>query len=736
MVDRRIEPTLTRKTPPFETIATFALVASLLYFGAGIIVPLVLAVLLAFALAPLVTWLNRRLHIPDALAVIATVLVAVLLLLSFATMAGLQLARLAEDLPGYQETVTTKLAALQQQFGGSLFERINGTISSLTAQLSNVAETSPPVEGRPVPVAITNDSGPLGLLTSALGSILGPVATVAIVTIFLIFLLFGRADMLERFIRLVGSRDYAKTNLAMADASKRVGRYLLVQLAVNSTYGLLFGLGLWLIGVPSAFLWGLLIVVFRYIPFIGALIIATIPFALAFAVDPGWNMLLLTLGLFLVLDLTTANVIEPRLYGSSTGVSPLAILISAMFWATLWGPIGLILATPMTVCLVVIGRHIPALRFLDTLLGSEPVLTPPEQLYQRLLKGDDIAALENFADYTAEHSQSAFLTDVAMPALLMASGELADRPDALDQRRQLTTSFDVLLDEFDPGALEEGPIVLLVAGRTEIDEAAAKVLAMQLSEKGVPTQVLPAFAIKPEAIERLELNRVALLAMVFLGADIRSQARYVSRRLRRRRPNLPLVACAFGPAVEGESTERLHLDAIYRDHATASREIDEAWQREAGDLKSLGLTRQNFDGNRREIQAKLEKIAGEFEVPVARIDLLDDISPGADADLSDLTAVVSARDMPFVVTANENADVFARNAFLQANGIHLYVGIPLKLPDGEALGALVLLDYKEHAISDADLASLQARAADIIAVALADDGNVLSAGNPVVATAV
>ena len=165
-----------------------------------------------------------------------------------------------------------------------------------------------------------------------------------------------------------------EANIAIADASQRVGRYLLIQLGVNIVYGIIFGIGLWLIGVPSAVLWGLLIILFRYIPFVGALIIAVVPFLLAFAVDPGWNMLLLSVGLFLVLDLTTANVIEPRLYGSSTGVSAIAILLSAMFWATLWGPVGLILATPMTVCLVVIGRHLPQFQFLETLLGSEPVL--------------------------------------------------------------------------------------------------------------------------------------------------------------------------------------------------------------------------------------------------------------------------------------------------------------------------------------------------------------------------
>jgi len=700
-------------------IATFALVAALLYFGAGIIVPLVLAILLAFALTPLVTWLNRRLHIPDAVAVIVTVLVAVVMLLSFATMAGLQLARLAEDLPGYQQTVSTKLEGFQEQFGGAFFERINGTISDLTAQLSNVTESKPPAEGRPVPVAITNDVGPLGLLTSVMGSIIGPVATVAIVTIFLIFLLLGRADMLERFIRLVGSGDYAKTNLAMADASRRVGRYLLVQLAINCTYGVLFGLGLWLIGVPSAFLWGLLIVVFRYIPFIGALMIATIPFALAFAVDPGWNMLLMTLGLFLVLDLTTANFVEPRLYGSSTGVSPLAILISAMFWATLWGPIGLILATPMTVCLVVIGRHIPELRFLDTLLGSEPVLTPPEQLYQRLLKGDDIAALETFEDYTAEHGEAAFLTDVAMPALIMASGELAERPAALEQRRQLTTSLDMLLEEFESETMESGTTVLLVAGRTEIDEAAAKLLAVQLSEKGIPTRVLPAFAIRPEAIERLELHDVGLLAMVFLSADIRAQARYVSRRLRRRRPDLTLVACAFGLPVEGETIERLHLDAIYRDHQSAWRELEEIWRQQGGEAEAKA-TRHTLETNRAEIQSLLETIATQFKVPVARIDLLEEDASASEPSLSDLTALVAARDRPYVVSEKEHDDVFEGNAFLQGNGIHLYVGAPLKLPDGTALGALVLLDYKDRDLTDEDLATIQQRAAEIMSFAEID----------------
>jgi predicted PurR-regulated permease PerM len=337
----------------FESVATFAIVAALLFFGAGIFVPLVLSILLAFALNPLVSWMSRRLRIPDAVAVVLAVLIAVAILIAFSAMAGLQIANLVQELPRYRQIVQAKVEGLQSQFGGLVwFDQLTSMAEGLGQRLEN-DNAPPPGQMRPIPVSISNEIGPLAVLTSVMGSVVGPIATGAIVIVFLVFLLLGRADMQERFIRLVSGGRYSRTNLAITDASDRVGRYLVIQLAVNSTYGLIFGTGLWLIGVPSAALWGLLIVLFRYIPFVGALMVAIVPFVLAFAIDPGWNMLLLTLGLFLVIDLTTANVIEPRLYGSSTGVSPIAILLSAMFWATLWGPVGLILATPMTVCLVV-----------------------------------------------------------------------------------------------------------------------------------------------------------------------------------------------------------------------------------------------------------------------------------------------------------------------------------------------------------------------------------------------
>jgi predicted PurR-regulated permease PerM len=704
--ENRVDAGPKTKRSAFEFVATFAVIAGLLYLGAGIIVPLVLAVLLAFALTPLVSWLNRRAHLPDALAVIVAVAFAILLLGSLVGLAGFQIMRLAQELPGYQETVAAKLQGLQQQLGGGAFlERINATISDFSAQLT--AEGAAGTEGRPVPVAITNDNGPFGLLTSVLGSIVGPVATVAIVAIFLIFLLLGRADLLDRFIRLVGSGDYSKANIAIADASKRVGRYLLVQLAVNCVYGVIFGLGLWLIGVPSAVLWGLLIVVFRYIPFIGALIIAIVPFLLAFAVDPGWNMLIMSVSLFLVLDLTTANIIEPRLYGSSTGVSPLAILLSAMFWATLWGPIGLILATPMTVCLVVIGRHLPQFGFLDTMLGSDPVLTPPEQLYQRMLKGDTVSAMETMEEHAGEHGTDAYLRDVLFPAIKLASHELTDRPEALQQRRQLVESFDLLLAEAGLGEHQQQQSVIIVGAKTELDETAAKLLGLMLDRQDVASTVLPPLAVRPEAIGQLDVTGVRLVVLVFMGSNIGPQARYISRRLRRINPGIRLVVCALGSAESEETADRLHVDAIYRSEVDAVARIAEnvAMEDHPDSLPSGGLLSLRSRGDELLAQS-LQQIANRFNVPVASVNLLDDERHKEDEDAYRLTKLVCETGKPVIIPSDPPNPALAANAYLQTGGIHLYAGVPLNLPSGECVGALVLLDYKVHPLTGEEVAAL------------------------------
>src|SRR5690606_28121473 len=233
--------------------------------------------------------------------------------------------------------------------------------------------------------------------------------------------------------------------------------------------------------------------------------------------------------------------------------SAIAILLSAMFWATLWGPVGLILATPMTVCLVVIGRHLPQFQFLETMLGSEPVLSPAERLYQRMLKGDAEDAIDLSEDFIEENDTNRYLGEVMMPALALANSELSDRPEALPQRRQLVQSFDAIIDEIAEIDWPEQSKILLIGGRTEIDECAATLLALQLAEEGLPSRVLPPLAIRQEAIGRLDLDGVEVIALVFMGDDIRAQVRYVARRINRMAPGIRILVCALNERTANET---------------------------------------------------------------------------------------------------------------------------------------------------------------------------------------
>jgi predicted PurR-regulated permease PerM len=712
-----IVPVPRRRLNAFEAIATFAITATLLYLGAGIFVPLVLAILLAFALNPLVSWMNRRLHLPDPVAVILAVLIAVAALAGFAVMAGLQIANLVQELPGYRSIMQTKIEGLQEQFGGMTWlDQITGMMSSLGDGFNGDSTGAPaePGQMRPIPVTISNDIGPLAVITSVMGSIVGPIATAAIVTVFLIFLLMGRADMQERFIRLVSAGRYSLTNLAISDASRRVGRYLIIQLMVNTTYGIIFGIGLWLIGVPSAPLWGLLIILFRYIPFVGALIIAIVPFTLTFAVDPGWNMLLMAVGLFVVIDLTTANVIEPRLYGSSTGVSPIAILLSAMFWATLWGPVGLILATPMTVVLVVVGRHLPQFQFLETLLGSEPVLSTHERLYQRMLNGKTEDAIDLSEDYLEEHDREKWVDDVMLPALRMATAELPDRPESVPQRRQLIATFEAVLNNVvEPVWQDEAPI-MLIGGRTEIDEAAARLLGMKLLDDKLGVSVLPPGAIRQEAIGRLELEPVHTVVLMFMGADIRAQCRYVARRIRRMDPEVRIAVVLLNAAAGEETADLLHVDALYRDLDKAADAIKAA---QAPVKNRQAIKAQPFAGLGRGDDAlgnALDAIADEFDVPVALINLTDDERHLEDEDAAELTRMAVEKGDVLVIHNSQSDSIDGDNAYLVTNGIDFFAAAPLVLADGSVVGVLALQDYEQHEFSEADIARLKAKADELV----------------------
>ncbi len=393
--------------------------------------------------------------------------------------------------------------------------------------------------------------------------------------------------MRNRLIRLAGSSDLQRTTAALDDAAHRLSRLFLTQLALNSAFGVVIGIGLWFIGTPSAVLWGILAAALRFVPYIGAVISAAFPLALAVAVDPGWSMLVWTLILFLVVEPIVGHVIEPMVYGHSTGLSPVAVVASATFWTALWGPIGLVLATPLTVCLVVLGRHVERLEFLDVMFGDRPALSPPEIFYQRMLAGDPTEAAEKAEEFLKERSLASYYDEVALRGLQLAQAD-AER-GALDQERLVKIrdavsefASDLSERDDDPPLIanpttdaeassaiesvsknapnENLPIlskqslspdwqgehpILCIAGRSLIDEAAATMLAQLSTAHGLAARVEGAEALSMTNVVRLDPVGIAVACLIYLGSSGDAHMRYSIRRLRRRLPRatIMLVCC-------------------------------------------------------------------------------------------------------------------------------------------------------------------------------------------------
>ncbi|AWN44387.1 phytochrome sensor protein [Methylobacterium durans] len=566
------------------TTGSVVLAVAVLYFGRDIFVPFALALLLSFALAPPVLWL-RRLRLPKVAAIAITVSLAFGLIGGIGFIVAGQLVQLAGNLPAYQDTIKTKLQTLRTDApGGGVVAQVTETIKDLSQELSEPkpAGSSGTVPGTltqpkaraPIPVTIEQGAAqPIQIIQTVLGPIIAPLATAGLVIVFVVFILIEREDLRDRFLKLVGADDLQTSSEAINDAAARVSRYLLMQLVVNLTYGVPLGLGLYLIGVPNPFLWGLLAALLRFVPYLGPFLAALFPVALAFAVDPGWSMLGWTIALFLVLELISNNVVEPWLYGTSTGLSSLAIIMAAIFWTSLWGPVGLFLSTPLTVCLVVIGRYVPQLEFLGVLLGSEPVLAPEQRFYQRLLSGNAEEAVEIAENYVDEKSALAFYDEVALPALrlaevdrrrttsdkdfrlIVAEGTMAVVREVAEhvRERRPTVATDAA-DSTEAAAQSEiaEPVeapdpVLCVAGRTELDEAAAAMLAQILvDDAGVQSRVLPASAISLDALGRLDLTSVKVVCLSYFHPKPEVYVRYVCRRLKRRSPKLKIVAGLWG----------------------------------------------------------------------------------------------------------------------------------------------------------------------------------------------
>jgi hypothetical protein len=374
-------------------------------------------------------------------------------------------------------------------------------------------------------------------LSTYVGPLLQPIATAGIVLVFIVFVLLQREDLRDRMIRLFGQHDVHRTTEAVSDAAKRIGRYLLMQLVINVAYGVPVGVGLFLIGVPNALLWGVLATVLRFIPYLGPVLAAAFPIALSFAVDPGWTTPLLVVALFVTLELFSNNVMEPWLYGSSTGLSPLAVIVAAVFWTTLWGPIGLLLSTPLTVCLVVLGRHVPQLQFFEVLLGDEPVLDPEVKFYQRVLAGDPHEAEELAADLLEEQSLARVFDGIVLPALVFADQDRLRGAFDHARARELAETFIGIIDSLAETAegeeKEPGPTVrtLCLGARGGFDVAAATMLAHLLRRQGSPAEVTDAGALlrAPGRVGGFDV-----VCLSYVDPEALRQARRLTVRLRAR----------------------------------------------------------------------------------------------------------------------------------------------------------------------------------------------------------
>ena len=392
---------------PVQPLVVAAIVIAGLYFGQPVLEPLALAVLLSLMLVPVVRWLGH--WIGRVAAVLVSVLVASVLMLGVIAAITEQAIGLIENLPRYEQNIAAKIHSLGG--GQSMLDRANQVFQDLLGQLSDTAGHDAPLTASgtpgeaapPVPVVIRQrPPGPLDILKAVVGPMLFPIVHAGLVVFLAVLILLQREDLRDRVLRLAGAHDLHRTTAAMNEATERISRYLLMQLGAGLCFGIPFGIGLAAIGIPNAPLWGMLGVVFRFIPYIGGPMTAVFPITLAIAVDPGWGLLLWTVLLFAAIELIVANVVETLIYSRSTGLSAVAVVAAALFWTWLWGIIGLLLATPITVCLVVLGRYIRQLQFLDILLGNRPVLSPQESLYQRLLARNPEEATEQAEEFARE----------------------------------------------------------------------------------------------------------------------------------------------------------------------------------------------------------------------------------------------------------------------------------------------------------------------------------------------
>jgi predicted PurR-regulated permease PerM len=584
-------------------IALLGTIAAL-YFARRILVPFAFALTLTFLLTPAVAFLER-LRIGRVVSVLTTVLVSVVLAGGIGWIIANQLVGVANQLPLYRQNIHSKIAAFHLPATGQL-SQANESVQEVVRDLAGPdASTAAPVQGRnhsrpnpapaggaPIPVRVVD--APANGWTefrNLATPVLAPLGQAGMVAIFTVFMLLKREDLRNRLLRMVGLGQLNVTTQALDDASRRVSRYLLMQFMVNASVGVLFGFGLFLVGVPYPVLWGALAALLRIVPFVGTLAAATLPIALSLAVFDGWVRPLLVLLLVVTIELVVGNFVEPWLYGAHVGISSLALLVTAVFWTVLWGPAGLILATPLTVCVVVLGRYVPQLSFLHILLGDEPVLAAEAQIYQRLLAMDQLEAHTVVDEFLKGRPLIELYDSVLIPALSMA--EQDRHKGAIDAVREefLFLSINEMIVEFSEYQLEDPPPVVDAGDRPQTrilclpahdraDAITAAMLAQILARQGFVTLSFP--VVGPslnEVLASIEAGRSDVVCIAALPPYAFAPALAMCKLIRELFPKIRIVVCVFGfggdPVKAKARFERTPPDRLSTSLAQALEHVQE-----------------------------------------------------------------------------------------------------------------------------------------------------------------
>jgi predicted PurR-regulated permease PerM len=547
-------------------------VITCLYFGQKILIPVALAAFLTFLLSPLVSLLQRW-HLGRAPSVILVVLAAALMVAGVVWLVTAQVTSLVADLPRYSQNIRDKIKTLREMGEGPVTERLERLVQDISGDLktqspgpSTGKDWSPEANGdpsKPAAVVVEPDIPPWMLrLPTLLGSLAETLGGAALAVVLVIFMLLNREDLRNRLIRLVSYGRITVATKAVDEAGQRMSRFLLMQAFINAGYGITLGLGLLALGVKYALLWGFLAGVLRYIPYIGAWIASILPIASSLAMSEGWMQPLEVLGVFLVIELITNNVLEPRLYGRSIGVSEVALLVSAAFWAFLWGPIGLVLSSPLTVCLVVLGKYVPALSFLDVLLGDEPALAPDVCYYQRLLARDHDEAAELVRVQAQAGSAERVYDELLVPALNYARGDYEhdDLTDAdvhfvytgteeivedLSEQQQTDEAKEANAEDEHPSELSRVS-VLGCPARDQADYLGLQMLRQLLDPARWDMEIITPEMLTAELLERVAEREPAVVCVGALPPGSLAHTRYLCKRLRARFPQVKIVVGRWG----------------------------------------------------------------------------------------------------------------------------------------------------------------------------------------------